>query len=241
MRCDRLAGLRLTDEDGETHALELLPPATEVEIRKLEAGLPAPLPDEIRDALRVTTGLANGPLESFSLLDLEGFGLEEAFPHPYSIAHDGYGNFWILDLLPGPGPWGPVFYACHDPAVIACQAESIETFLQDVVAMWRPGQTNPVARMHEEVVHRIWREHPDLLTPEEAARRADLALAAFAATLPVEARIADLRNARPGQGFAWGRFGPRTELRRAGRERLWALIPPASKPGLLRRLFGSSS
>jgi hypothetical protein len=95
-----------------------------------------------------------------------------------------------------------VFYACHDPAVIACQAESIETFLQDVVAMWRPGQTNPVARMHEEVVHRIWREHPGLLTPEEAVRRTDPALAAFAATLPVEARIADLRNARPGQDFA---------------------------------------
>ena len=97
------------------------------------------------------------------------------------------------------------------------------------------------ARMHEEVVHRIWREHPGLLTPEEAARRTDATLAAFAATLPVEARIADLRNAHPGQGFAWGRFGPRTELRRAGRERLWALIPPASKPGLLRRLYGSSS
>jgi hypothetical protein len=97
------------------------------------------------------------------------------------------------------------------------------------------------ARMHEEVVHRIWREHPGLLTPEEAARRTDATLAAFAATLPVEARIADLRNAHPGQGFAWGRFGPRTELRRAGRERLWALIPPAPRPGLLRRLFGSSS
>ena len=134
-----------------------------------------------------------------------------------------------------------MFYACHDPAVIACQAESIETFLQDVVAMWRPGQTNPVARMHEEVVHRIWREHPGLLTPEEAARRTDATLAAFAATLPVEARIADLRNAHPGQGFAWGRFGPRTEFRRAGRERLWALIPPAPKAGLLRRLYGSSS
>ena len=236
-----LAGLRLTDEDGETHVLELLPPATEAELRKLEAALPAPLPEEMRAALGVSTGLANGPLESFSLLDLEGFGLEEAFPHVYSIAHDGYGNFWVLDLLPESGGWGPVFYACHDPPVIAYQSDTIETFLRDVVAMWQPGPRSAVDRMHEEDVHRIWRDDSGLATPAGAAGSGDAVLAAFAATLPLEARIADLRGAQPGQGFAWGRFGPRTEIRRAGRDRLWALIPPAPKPGLLRRLFGKSS
>jgi cell wall assembly regulator SMI1 len=157
-----LAGLRLTDEHGKAHMLELRPPATDAEVRRLEETLPAPLPEEMRAALGVTTGLADGPLESFSLLDLEGFGLEEAFPQAYSIAHDGYGNYWVLDLLPGDGAWGPVFYACHDPAVIGYQAETIEAFLADVVAMWRPGRS-PVDRMHEEGVHRIWREHPGLL------------------------------------------------------------------------------
>ena len=162
-----LAGLPLTDESGQAHVLELRPPATDAEIRRLEETLPAPLPEEMRAALGVTTGLANGPLESFSLLDLEGFGLEEAFPHAYSIAHDGYGNFWVLDLLPGDGAWGPVFYACHDPPVIGYQAETVEAFLGDVVAMWRPGRS-PVDRMHEEEVHRIWRENPGLLTPDGA-------------------------------------------------------------------------
>jgi hypothetical protein len=233
-----LAGLHLTDEDGQAHVLELRPPATDAELRRLEQTLPGPLPEEMRAALAVSTGLAKGPLESFSLLDLEGFGLEEAFPQAYSIAHDGYGNYWVLDLLPGDSAWGPVFYACHDPAVIGYQAETIEAFLADVVAMWRP-ERSPVDRMHEEGVHRIWREHPGLLTPEGAAGRDDPILAGFAAALPAEARIADLRRARFGDGFAWGCFGPRTEIRRAGRERLWALIPPERKPGLLRRLFGS--
>jgi hypothetical protein len=233
-----LAGLRLTDEDGQSHVLELLPPASNEDIRRLEAGLPAPLPEEIRAALRISTGLANGPLESFSLLDLEGFGLDEAFPHPYSIAHDGYGNYWILDLLPGDAPWSPVFYACHDPPVIAWQAESVEAFLREVVAMWRPDAPSTIDQVHEEDVHRIWREHPGTLTPAEATTGGDAVLAAFAATLPVAARIADLRNAHLGEGFAWGRFGPRTELRRAGRERIWAMIPPASKPGRFGRWFG---
>jgi cell wall assembly regulator SMI1 len=235
-----LAGLRLTDEDGQAHVLELRPPATGGEIPRLEETLPAPLPEEMRAALGVTTGLEHGPLESFSLLDLEGFGLEEAFPHAYSIANDGYGNYWVLDLLPGDGAWGPVFYACHDPPVIGYQAETIEAFLGDVVAMWRPGRS-PVDRMHEEEVHRIWRDHPGLLTPDGAAGSDDPVLAVFAATLPAEARIADLRRARFGEGFAWGRFGPRTDIRRAGREHLWALIPPEPKPGLLRRLFGRST
>jgi len=188
-----LAGLQLTDDDGLAHVLELRPPATDAELRRLEETLPAPLPDEMRAALAVSTGLANGPLESFSLLDLEGFGLEEAFPHVYSIAHDGYGNYWVLDLLPGDGAWGPVFYACHDPAVIGYQAETIEAFLADVVAMWRPGRS-PVDRMHEEDVHRVWREHPGLLTPAVAAGSDDPVIAGFAATLPAEAWIADLRR-----------------------------------------------
>ena len=82
----RLAGLRLKDEDGNEVILRLQPPATEDEIRTLEARLPCRIPDDIRDALRVSKGLANGPLDSFSLVDLEGFGLEELLPHAYSIA-----------------------------------------------------------------------------------------------------------------------------------------------------------
>ena len=54
------------------------------------------------------------------------------------------------------------------------------------------------------------------------------------------ALIADLRHATAGEGFAWGRFGPRTEIRRAGRDHVWAVIPPERKPGLLQRLFGGA-
>ena len=235
-----LAGRRLTDDDGATHVLELLPPATAEELRTLESKLPGPLPQEIRAALAVTTGLANGPLESFSLLDLEGFGLDEAFPYAYSIAHDGFGNYWILDVQPGTESWGPVWFACHDPAVIAFQAVSIEAFLEQVVALWHAGRESAVAEVRDRAVHRLWRDHAHLQTPESAAR-GDAVLRAFAATLPPEARLADLRAARVGDGFAWGRFGPRTEIRRAGGERIWALLPPVPRPGFLRRLFGASS
>jgi hypothetical protein len=102
----QLAGLRLRDEDGHEQSLELQPPATEAEVHTLEAGLPCPIPGDIRAAHRVSKGLANGPLESFSLVDLEGFGLEDMLPYAYSIAHDGFGNYWVLDLLPSTTSWG---------------------------------------------------------------------------------------------------------------------------------------
>jgi hypothetical protein len=230
-----LAGLRLTDDDGDEHVLELLPPASNAEVRAIEAAMPCPLPDEIRDALRVSKGLANGPLESFSLVDLEGFGLDEAFPHAYSIAHDGFGNYWVLDLLPGSTVWGPVFYACHDPPVIAFQAPTVEQFLLDAVAIWRSGPRSPVEAVREDVVHRIWRESS---APPAADAAENAAVRAFAAGLPQDAVIADLRQPSVGDGFAWGRFGPRTTIRRAGEEPIWALIPPERKPGLFQRIFG---
>src|SRR6266542_4303453 len=110
---EQLRGLELRDEDGAVEILELLPPATDAEVSALEARLPAALPADIRAALSVSIGLVNGPLESFTLLGLNGFGLEEVFPSAHSIAGDGYGNFWVVNLHPDSRSWSPVWYACH--------------------------------------------------------------------------------------------------------------------------------
>jgi hypothetical protein len=240
MLADTLRGIRgkrLVDTDGEETLLELLPPATDAQIRALEASLPGPLPDEMRAALAVSTGLANGPLESFSLLDLEGFGLEEVFPHAYSIAHDGFGNYWVLDVLPRATDWGPVFFACHDPPVIAYQAPSIAAFLEDIVALPPDDPSSPIDHVHEEVVNELWRD--DRLIPHaDAMQSSDETLRAFAAALDAGAQMADLRNPRVGSGFAWGKYGPRTTIQRYDAHRLWAITRPPSKPGLIARLFG---
>jgi hypothetical protein len=47
---------------------------------------------------RRRASFANGPLESMDFGGLpEGFGLEEIFPHALSVAHDGFGNYWVAD------------------------------------------------------------------------------------------------------------------------------------------------
>ena len=59
----------------------------------------------------------------------------------------------------------------------------------------------------------------------------------FAVTLPPDAMISDLRAAHMGDGFAWGRYGPRTTNLRCGTERIWAVVRPPHR-SLLSRLFG---
>jgi hypothetical protein len=232
-----LAGTHLVDDDGASEVLELLPPATDREIADLEDSLSVPLPTELREALRVSTGFVNGPLESLSLLDLAGFGMDDVFPEPYSIGHDGFGNYWILDLLPDRDECGPVYYACHDPPVIAYQSATPADFLRDVVALWQDGPRSPVDVVHDDVASSIWASKAGLTGRDALDTSGDPVLLDFAAGFPPETVFADLRSATVGEGFAWGRYGPRTEWTRAGTHRLWATVPPTRR-GLLDRIFG---
>lgn len=233
-----LRGLQLRDEDGEVQIVELEPPATDAEIHKLESRLPSPIPSDIRAALAVSTGFANSPLESFSLIGLEGFGLEDVFPFAYSIAHDGYGNYWVVDLHADSKAWAPVFYACHDPPVIVYQSATIEAFARDTIEMWQPGRRSPVDVVHEDASMHIWRQNPDLIKQPDAARSPDPELRAFAATVAPDFEISDLRRAKMGDGFSWGRYGPTTRIERHATAPMWAIARPPTLSRIRHFLFG---
>jgi len=227
------------NEDGNPEVLELLPPATAPEIVDLEQRLPGRIPHEIREGLAVSAGFANGPLESWSLLGLDGgFGLEDVFPAAHSIAHDGYGNYWVLDLRPETVTWGPVYYACHDPPVIVYQASSVEEFLLQTVQLWESGARSAVDAVHEDAVSVIWKHNPGLIRQVEAARSPDPALRGFASELAPEFMIADLRAAKIGHGFSWGRFGPTTKWRHHSSLPIWAVGKPSTSSRVRAWLFG---
>jgi hypothetical protein len=122
--------------------------------------------------------------------------------------------------------------------VIAYQAPTVEAFLRDVVALPPDDPRSPVEQVHDRVVSDIWRDNPGLITQSAATASSDPLIRDFAGALPAEAMIADLRAARLGDGFSWGRHGPRTTIQRCGTARVWALLPPPPKAGLLSRLFG---
>ena len=218
------------DDDGEAIELELLPPATSSEIEQLAVRAGGTLDDELRELLATTRGFT-GPLP-IEVLDLVSgdFAIEcdFLFPRMHPIASDGTGNFWIVDLTRPAPSLGPVYYVCHDPPVVACQAGSAAAFLAELLG------GDSVRRVYDEDVFRIWRKNPPPIPSTDAVSSPDPELAAFARTLEPSWVIFDLRNAAPGTGFPWGRFGSRPETKRHDRLPIFAF---RSRTGFLRRLF----
>jgi hypothetical protein len=215
--------MRMVDEDGDEEALRLLPPLTESDIATLEAGLPCSIPADVRDLLAVTRGFENGPLESVDFGGVPGgFGMEEIFPHALALAHDGYGNYWIADLQPHSLGWAPIYFVCHDPAVIAFQSSSLEHFVAEILRFANPPHESELDTVHEQVAMEIWQNNPGTLPVDKASSSEDDVLRAFARSLDDSFSIIDLRAARVGDGFSWGRYGPQTKVIRHGPEPIFA-------------------
>lgn len=230
-------GMRLVDQDGNEDTLNLLPPLSAEEIAELEVDL-GPLPAEVRELVNVTRGF-DGILDQVDFFALrEGLGMEDAFPHAHPIAHDGYGNFWVVDVRSTPPAWDGIFFVCHDPPVIIWQTDSLAHFLSEVIRFGNPPWQSEIDEVHERDAMRIWSENPGLITQAEALQASDLGLAEFASTLDGSYELSDLRQAQCGDGFSWGRYGPRTVVKRHGEERLFAIQKPERRTSLWNRLLG---
>ena len=234
---ERARAAELVDERGKPVTLRFAPPLPAAEIDALARELDAPLPHELRAVLEYTSGI-DGPLETIDFtgrtLDVE---VRELFPAGLPIAHDGYGNFWVLDLRPGDGDAAAVFFTCHDPPVALFQSPDLGHFLHETFRMLVPPHSSLVDDVHEDRLFAVWRTNPATLD-HATALAGDEQLRAFAAELDARWTFVDLRAPEIGMGFSWGRHGPRTDVRRHGYERLFAYAPPERKPGLRRRLFG---
>ena len=230
------AGRVLVDEDGNQRTIRLLEPLSAAELAQLEALIPCQLPPDARDLLALARSFEGGPLESMDFSGLMEPMFEELFACGLPIAHDGFGNYWIVDLTADSSSWGPIFYVCHDPPVIAYQCPDIATFIADVLVMCGPPYKGPINDVHERHSMRIWRENPGAVTRADALTSSDPVVRGFAAQLTSGHFVIDMRNARIGDGFSWGRFGPKTSVQRAGAARLFAV---RGRPkSFLGRLFG---
>jgi len=229
-------GITLEDEDGGVSQLELLPPLSGMEMETLQAGLPCPLPAEAKELFSFARGI-EGILESVDFTGglSGGFGMEEIFPHAIPIAHDGFGNYWIVDLTPESTTWGPIFFACHDAPVIVYQTDSLAHFISELIRFGNPPWESEINDVHEEHHARIWAENPGTLTHEQCLDSGDSDLAEFARSLGETYLYIDLRNPKVGDGFSWGRYGPQTVNRRFGTKRIFAYEVRRS---LFQRLFG---
>lgn len=230
-----IRGIPLTDEDGNTEELKLLPPLTSEEIKRLQSRIPCRIPEEVKELLLCNRGF-EGVLESIDFSgNLAGIGMEELFPHALPIAHDGYGNYWIVDLTKDSTTWGPIFYVCHDAPVIIYQTDDLAHFIREVIRFGNPPWESEIHDVHDRHQSRIWKENPGLITFDQCMQSQDADLIDFAKSLGEKHYYIDLRKAKVGDGFSWGRYGPKTVSKRYGEKRIFAY---ESRPSLMERLFG---
>jgi len=225
----------LIDEDGHVVTLELLPSLSQAELQDFANQLPCPIPPEIMELLSACGGFY-GTVEQvdFTGRDLI-FEFEPAFPDGLPIAADGYGNFWVVDLNPHSTRWGPIYFVCHDAPVVLYQADSLEQFLSELFRMFEPPHQSLVDDVHEDRLANVWQTNPGVLSYEHCLRSEDPILSAFARELDESFQIIDLRRARPGDGFSWGRYGPRTKIKRFRTHAVFAYQKPKD---IISRLLG---
>jgi hypothetical protein len=224
-----------TMDDGDPVTIELSPPLTGTEIAELESRLPCPLPADVRALLAHCGGFSGGAVDfvDFTGRDCE-FGGDDLFPHGLPIAADGYGNFWVVDLLPTSTGWGPIYFACHDAPVLLYQSPTLEHFLTELFKMTLPPHESLVDDVHEDRLFEVWRKNPGVVSHAAAVTSSDPEIRAFAEQLGPTFQIIDLRHAAIGFGFSWGRYGAGTVVRRRGRLPIFAY---QERKGFFQRLF----
>lgn len=197
----------ITTTNGKVYSITPLNPLSAAEIEALAQHLPGQrLPDDIIELLRFASGFSDNFFDEFSFVNADGFGLEHFFPNVIELASDGTGNLWLQDI-DYQGNWGAVYYACHDPAVIMKQADSLADFIKQIHDYALDENHSFFHQLYEDGPIKIWKlPKGGFISIEEAKKSSDKILKDFASQLPPDYLIADLRNKPVGAGFAWGRY-----------------------------------
>jgi hypothetical protein len=225
-------------EDGEEYKIELRPGLIDTEIDSLAKRSPTgQIPTDLRELLRFTRGFEFYGIDEITFDGVGQFGFENIFPNSVQLGHDGFGNFWILDV-DSKGKSGNVFYVCHDPAVVVKHSDSLSQFISHIDEYGKDIENSNLNIIHEKTVFDIWRNNNGFTEIYEARNSNDATLKTFALTLENNFVIADLREKPNKSGFAWGKFGPNLEKAlRCDDELIWGIEKPEKK-GFFSKLFG---
>lgn len=206
------------------------------QIEDLVKRLPAKrIPEHMYVLLKLISGFEFFDLD-ITFDGIGAFGFEEILPGSVQIASDILGNFWMVDTDEKCN-WGPVYFICHDPAVIIKYSDDIGEFLMQLDEYGRNGESSYLFQMTGVRTRDIWKADHGFIETGTALKSDDSVLRGFAEKLPADFIMADLRQKPNGTGFAWGKVNQKADaVVRAGNEALWGFQKPARK-GLFARLF----
>ncbi|TDS17319.1 SMI1/KNR4 family protein [Sphingobacterium paludis] len=224
------------DEDGESYTLDFLDPLSEAEIRELRESFPGKhIADELLEILQVTRGWDSAAFNMVYFDSIDEFGFWELSPNSVTLGHDGFGNYWVLDI-DSRGNLGKVFFACHDPAVFMVHSQDLHEYLEHLLNFHENPGKNYINDFQINTVSEVW-QHNGSCVPKTDFLKNKPEFEAFLSEFEGdEWTIADLTAGENGVGFAWGKFGPNQLVQRHPDELLWVL--KNRKKGFLARLFG---
>ncbi|MBT1688656.1 SMI1/KNR4 family protein [Dawidia soli] len=232
----KLKASTFKDEDGEPYTVDFKPGLTEAELDTLRERFPSNIiADELQEILRETRGW-EGPYGSEIYFDSIGeFGFTELIPQSITLAGNGLGDLWVLDIKEN-GDLGKIYFACHDPAVLVIYCDTLQEFFETLEEHYNNPGDSYFINIHENVVWDIWSTHPNTVEIADF-RKGNEELAPFLREFTDDEWIvADLRRGTRKSGFAWGKFGPNQFTRRHPRALVWVI--QKKKKGFLSKLFG---
>ncbi|THJ12982.1 MAG: hypothetical protein CAF43_001690 [Nitrospira sp. CG24C] len=208
-------------------AIQLKPKLSEEEMREFQGSLPGPIPTDIEELLRYSSGFKINSIE----VDFTGrsyrFEFKELVPYGVPVAKTEEGNFWVVDVGEN-GIWSSLFHISFDPPILLVQYSTLEGFVEAALS----GQ---LAATREFL--RTKGAYSAGILADQARNSPDSVIAQFAQSLPSNSRIFDLRGDTVPQGFEWGSAGPRSMCKRFGCELIFATEEPTARKGLLSRLL----
>ncbi len=224
------------DQDGESYTLDFQAPLSDAEIEALRTSFPNnTIADELIEILRVTRGW-DSPVFSMVYFDsIDEFGFWELSPNSITLGHDGFGNYWVLDI-DSDGNLGKVFFACHDPAVFIVHAQSLNEYLQQLFDFHQNPEDNYIENFQINTVMTVWEQQNDFLSKTDFIEQRPDYMEFLSTFVGDDWTIVDLSQGHNEMGFAWGKFGPNQLAQRHPTELIWVL--KNRKRSFFARLFG---
>lgn len=232
----KLRNSTFTDEDGEGYSLEFQNGLSESEIEELSKSFPnGTIASELAEILKETRGWDGYGPEQVDFSAIGQFGFLELSPNSITLGHDGFGNFWILDIL-NDSSLGNIYYACHDPAVLVKYSNNINEFLNSLIEFYESPSENYLNEIHDKTVFEIWKNGGNIFEKDEFVSK-NKEFEGFLKEFEGDNwMIADLRNSKNKDGFAWGKFGPNNLTKRHYDQLIWVI--KKKEKGLFKKLFG---
>lgn len=225
-------------EDGEDFRLNFDDALTQNQIEELKYRFPNNyIAAELIEILKETRGWDSYFPESIFFDTIGEFGFEEFIDFTISIGQDGLGNFWTLEIKKD-GSLGKVFFMSHDPAVALVHSQSLNEYLKQLLEYYKEPVNSYISNFYENIRFKIWKDNPNLFAIKDFKDNNPLLTKFLNEYNQDEWMVADLRNAKNEDGFAWGKHGPNSQLIKHPSEYLWLISKPIKKKNFFSRLFG---